>query len=141
MYSLSQASREDYDAAYRLSDIMRGIANDYTLDEIFKGYIAVRLSDGNWDGNLYDSREAAVKHQSDPSLWAFVSTRHSTTGMSPEEAYIFLTFNRAAYESGFRLADPDAKNGGKEIIMPAPREDMRSQLRRLLVAKGFKMPR
>jgi hypothetical protein len=135
-YSLLKASREDYDAAHRLSDIMRGIAHDYTVEEIFSGYIAVRLSDGNWDGNLYDSHKAAVSHQSDPKLWAFVSTRHAATGMSPQDAHAFLTFNRLAYANGFRLTDPDAVNGGKEFITPAPREDLRSQISRLVRASG-----
>lgn len=136
-YSLLNASREDYDAAHRLSDIIRGLAADHTPEELFQGWIAVRLSDGNWDGNLYDSRKAAVGHQSDPYLWAYVSTKHATTGMPPQDAHAFLTYNRLAHANGFRLPDPDAQNGGKELIMPAPREDVRSQIRRLLIAKGI----
>lgn len=140
-YELSQASRQDYDAAHRLSDIMNGIVNDYTVEEVFQGWIAVRLSDGNWDGNLYDTRKAAVTHNSDPKLWAYLATRSAVTGMSPKEAHTVLTFHRlAAKMPGFNgLVDPDHANGGKELVMPAPREDLRSQLRRLIRANGYKI--
>jgi hypothetical protein len=33
-----------------------------------------------------------------------------------------------AYEKGFRLPDPDAKDGGKDIIMPVTSEQVLDQL-------------
>jgi len=135
-FSLLTASREDYDAAHRLSDIMRGVATDYTPEELFHGWLAIRLSDGNYDGTLYDNRAAAVQHQSNPYHYAYVSTRHAVTGMSPQDAHAFLTYNRMAYNAGFRLPDPDHHNGGKDLIMPAPREHVGLQIRRLVIASG-----
>lgn len=137
-FSLLTATREEYDAAHRLSDTIRGIATDYTLEEIMTGWIAVRLENGKWDGNLYTDRKSAVRaHKSDPYLWAYVSTKMAATGMSPNEAHVFLTYNRMAYDAGFRLPDPDAVNGGKELIAPVTSTDLGSQIRRLLIAKNI----
>lgn len=130
------ASPESYDAAKRLSDTVTNLGTHKTFEELVNGWIAVRLSDGTWDGVLYDTRHAAVSHQSNEFLCAYLSTRSAQGGMTPRDAHTFLSFHRAAYDAGFRLPDPDHKNGGKELIIPATKQDMRSQVRRLIIAGG-----
>lgn len=130
------ASRESYDAASRLCDTVNNLGTHKTHEELVNGWIAVRLSDGSWDGVLYDSRHAAVSHQSDEFLCAYLSTRSAQSGMTIRDAHTFLAFHRAAYDAGFRLPDPDHENGGKELIVPATKQDMRSQVRRLIIASG-----
>jgi hypothetical protein len=130
------ASPESFDAAKRLSDTVNNLGTHKTHEELVNGWIAVRLSDGTWDGVLYDSRHSAVSHQSNEFLCAYLSTRSAQSGMTPRDAHTFLAFHRSAYDAGFRLPDPDHKNGGKELIVPATRQDMRSQVRRLIIAGG-----
>lgn len=130
------ASPESYDAAKRLCDIVNNLGTHKTFEELVNGWIAVRLSDGTWDGVLYDSRHAAVSHQSNEFLCAYLSTRSAQSGMTVRDAHTFLAFHRAAYDAGFRLPDPDHKNGGKELIVPATKQDVRSQVRRLIIASG-----
>lgn len=130
------AKPESYDAAKRLSDIVNNLGTHKTYEELVNGWIAVRLSDGTWDGVLYDSRHSAVTHQSNEFLCAYLSTRSAQSGMTVRDAHTFLAFHRAAYDAGFRLPDPDHSNGGKELIPPATRQDIRSQTRRLIVASG-----
>lgn len=130
------ASPESYDAAKRLSDYVNNLGTHKTHEELVNSWIAVRLSDGSWDGVLYDSRKAAVSHQSDEFLCAYLSTRSAQSGMSVRDAHTFLAFHRAAYDAGFRLPDPDHANGGRELIPPVTRQDIGSQVRRLIVAGG-----
>lgn len=130
------ASPASYDAAKRVSDIVNNLGTHKTFEELVNGWIALRLSDGTWDGVLYDSRHAAVSHQSNEFLCAYLSTRSAQSGMTVRDAHTFLAFHRAAYDAGFRLPDPDHSNGGKELIVPATKQDVRSQVRRLVIAGG-----
>jgi hypothetical protein len=130
------ASPESYDAAKRLSDYVNNLGAHKSYEELVNGWIAVRLSDGSWDGVLYDSRHSAVTHQSNEFLCAYLSTRSAQSGMTIRDAHTFLAFHRAAYDAGFRLPDPDHKTGGKELIVPATKQDVRSQVRRLIIASG-----
>jgi hypothetical protein len=42
-----------------------------------------------------------------------------------------LAYHRGAYDAGFRLPDPDALHGGRDLIMPTTPEHLGGQLRRL----------
>jgi hypothetical protein len=130
------ARPESYDAAKRVSDVVNNLGTHKTFEELVNGWIAVRLSDGTWDGVLYDTRHSAVSHQSNEFLCAYLSTRSAQSGMSIRDAHTFLAFHRAAYDAGFRLPDPDHSNGGKELIPPVTRQDIGSQVRRLIIAGG-----
>ena len=130
------SSSASHDAAARLCDTVNNLGTHKTYEELVNGWIAVRLSDGTWDGVLYDTRHAAVSHQSNEFLCAYLSTRSAQSGMTIKDAHTFLAFHRAAYDAGFRLPDPDHKNGGRELIVPATKQDVRSQVRRLIIASG-----
>lgn len=114
----------DYsDAAKRAAGIVNGYLAWMPLDEIRRKYIAIRLSDGGTDGALYDSKRDAVRHQSDEYLCAYVSFRNLMNGATAREMEIFLTFNRDAYDKGFRLTDPDDIHGGREVLMTSAAHD------------------
>jgi hypothetical protein len=68
-------------------------------------WIAVRLSDGGTDGNLYDTKKDAVVHQLHPHQCAYILI--PPEGMTPEQARIMLKFTAQMYEAGVQLADPD----------------------------------
>jgi hypothetical protein len=48
--------------------------------------------------------------------------------MSACEAEVMLKFHRNAYDAGFRLADPEKKSGGPDVIPRITREGMLQQL-------------
>lgn len=95
--------------------------------------ITIRLSDGHIDGVLYDSKKEAVRHCGGNEQWfAFFSFRNAPNGFaSPKDAEIFLQWHRLAYDAGYRLPDPDARDGGADLIMPDMTEHLHDQLRRL----------
>lgn len=95
-------------------------------------WVAVRLADGDSDGELYDTKLQAVRHQADEQLCAYV--RIPPNRMTPCDAESFLVFHRKAYKAGFRLTDPDARSGGRSIIPRVTCEDQRKQVTAMLAA-------
>ena len=119
-----------------VSDAGRRVSDQYALHRVadplnsIGKWFAVRLSDGSSDGVLYDSRRAAVRHQHhDEMYYAFVQI--GPWPMSAKDADIFLQVHRRAYMRGLRLADPDHRSGGREIIPRLYRTDQNRQLERL----------
>lgn len=112
------------DAAKRASDIVNSYIAFVPLDELREKWLAIRLSDGGSDGNLYDSKREAVKHQLDEFICAYVCFRNLIAGGSkPRDMELFLRFNRDAYDAGFRLPDPDHEAGGKDVLMTTALRD------------------
>lgn len=116
------------DAARRASDAVNLHISAIGLDAAGK-WVSVRLADGSSDDVLYDTKRDAVRHQPDEKLCAYV--RVPPSGMNPCRAESFLKMTRMAYDNGFRLADPDAKDGGRELIAPLKREEHARQMARL----------
>lgn len=132
---MDQATKEDYDAAKRLSDIVNNIIVFQPLEVVVRSWIAVSLADGSYDGTLYDTRRDAVRHmarQGKEQQCAYLSLRFAVGGMQPREAYVFLKYHRDAYDAhdaGVRLIDPEAPNGGHDPMMPITKEDVSADLR------------
>lgn len=97
------------DSARRASDIVNSW---YTVEEwesLKNKFVAIRLSDGGSDGNLYDSKRDAVRH-TDESLHAYVCYRNlGPQGANPRDMAIFLQMNRNAWKDPrfHGLTDPD----------------------------------
>lgn len=130
-FSLLTATQEEIDAAQRLSDIVNSLAISQPFEVLCHSWIAVRLQDGNTDGELYDNRRDAVRHQSDEKLCAYICLREAPGGMDLRAAFAVLQYHRAVYDAGGRLPDPDAYQGGTDVYMPLPREHVADQIRRL----------
>lgn len=111
------------DAAKRCADIVNSYLHFIPADEIRNKYVAIRLSDGGSDGVLYDSKRDAVRHQSDEKLCAYVCYRNCMGGITPFEAQKFLDWNRAAYDMGARLPDPDDQHGGPDLFASVGQHD------------------
>lgn len=101
------------DAAKRISDAMILAWEADGWDSVGK-WMSFRLDDGSTDHVLYPSKYDAVRHVSNEMLYAFLKTHPA--GMGVCEAEIMLAFIRGAVEKGFRLADPDRRDGGHDII-------------------------
>jgi hypothetical protein len=82
-------------------------------------WAALRLSDGGSDGIAYDTRRDAIKHQLHESLCCYVKV--PPDGMPVADATRFILVNRAIYNAGFRLTDPDDP---REPILPMTEEEI-----------------
>lgn len=102
------------DAAKRMSGIINGLVTFTETWELRTKWIAVRLADGGYDGNLYDSREDAIRHQLDERFCAYVCMGTMLQGAKPLDCAIYLEFHRQAYDEGMRLHEPEAP----QLIMP-----------------------
>lgn len=107
--------------AHRCSDII----NLAVISGQVGRWIAIRLSDGGWDGTVYDHRADAVSHQLHENLCAYVQVVPG--GMNPQEAQAYLDYHRALYDEGFRLPDPEFQ----PPLMPLTARDQMRQIRTL----------
>ena len=115
------------DAARRVSDTWR--LHRAALGHAATGqWFAAALADGTTDGVLYDGKGPAVRHQHhNEQYYAFVCI--SPADCSPCEAETFLEVARMLYDKNIRMADPDHRSGGPEVIRRLAVEDDRSLMR------------
>lgn len=106
------------DYAKRCADIINGLRVAHEFNELCGKWVAIRLSDGGSDGVLYDSKPDAIRHQLHEQMCAYISFRNLLNGITEEEAKTFLDFTRSAYDAGMRLPDPEAVNGGPDLLLP-----------------------
>lgn len=121
------ATKDHSDAAKKVSDTynLHRIAGDTLGIQANRKWFACALQDGESDGVLYDSKSDAIRHQHHNEQWyTFICIGpHS---MTPCEAEVMLSVARRAYDKGMRLADPDDRTGGRELIKRTTIEDMRA---------------
>lgn len=114
------------------SDSARHCSDAVNLHLVAGGYdshgkwVAIKLADGRSDNVLYDTKQDAVRHQLDEQLCCYVCI--PPCGMNPCQAESFLATHRKLYDAGFRLADPDAAHGGKQVIPRLTVEDQARQM-------------
>ncbi len=115
------------DAAKRIADtysLHRIAADTLGLTNIGK-FFAAALADGTTDGVLYDTKQDAVSHQKhNEQFYTFIKI--GPWHMTACDAAVMLKVSRSAYDKGLRLADPQSRSGGRELIKRATIEDMRS---------------
>jgi hypothetical protein len=118
------AYRQASDAARRCADRV----NTAAVAGCMRMWVAIQLADGRSDGNVYDTREAAIRHQLRPEYCTFVQVPPG--GMQDHEAQALLDYWRAVSDAGVRDDDP----GLLLPLMPLLARDRRRQIRAL--AKG-----
>ena len=116
------------DAAKRLSDAVTLHWEAIGYDSVGK-WVAYKLADGTADPALYPSKRDAVRHQSNELLCGYI--RLHPAGMTVCEAEIMIQVTRKAHDRGYRFTDPDAKHGGRDLILPITREGIYQQMRAL----------
>jgi len=114
----------DRDSATRMRDVIALHRLVLSIEEIMAGrYVAIALSSGGSDGQVYDSREEAVKHQR-----ASISADHvlymRIPPSSPDAATCdtILWYARVRYDAGYR---PATGHAGTDIILPQAIEGYR----------------
>lgn len=108
--------QDELDAAKRCSDTINGHLT-FKGESAIGRWVAIRLSDGGSDGNLYDTKPDAVRFQLHENLCAYVCI--TPDGMSKDSALSYLRTNRKLYDSGMRLSDPD-----RMVHLPSRRENL-----------------
>ena len=66
-------------------------------------WIAAALADGSWNGDIYDTRADAVRHN-DESRHAFLMV--PPMPMPPAEGTAWIELHRKTWDAGFRFTDP-----------------------------------
>lgn len=115
-------------------DAAKRVADEYNLHRLGAGdssigkWFAARLVDGTSDHVLYDSKRDAVRHQHhDEQYFTFIKINPGD--MTPCAAAVMLRIARALADKGMRLADPDARSGGMDVIKRVTVEDQMAQSR------------
>lgn len=95
------------EAAKRAYDV---IALHYTAigEQCVGKWVALNLSTGGSDGDLYDNREQAIRHNPDYHCYICIPPT-----FSPKEIETFLRFSRALFTAGMRVPDMT-----REHVMP-----------------------
>jgi hypothetical protein len=121
------------DAAKRFSDIY----NLHKAAGAVKGWIAVRYSDGSSDGNVYDTREDAVRHAYPREGWYFYAVLTAAPSMSVCAAESLLRYKRVMSEIDASHTDREAPGGGLEVIQRLTVEDNERQIAAVRSGRGM----
>jgi len=120
------------------SDAAKRFADNYNLHKAAgtsAGWIAVALADGGTDGQVYQTREEAVRFAWPNERWFFYATltQPSITVCAAESV---LRYKRIMNEMEGGHTDRDAPHGGLEIIPRLAAEDQEAQIRAVRTGRG-----
>lgn len=88
-------SRELEEAGKRLADTVNELVTSRDPWELNHKFLAIKLSDGSWDKNIYDSMYDAKRH-SDEFRCCYFAVGNFIGGVSARDCAVFLNFHRAA---------------------------------------------
>jgi hypothetical protein len=120
------------DAAKRFSDWY----NLHRAAGLDRGWFAVMLDDGASNGDVYDTRGEAVRHMWPNERWYFYCTLNAGPSMSVCAAESVLRWRRTMNEVEGPLLNPDAPDGGLEVIPRLTTEDQEAQIRAVRTGRG-----
>lgn len=120
------------DAAKRIYDAVNLNWTFHQWDSVGT-WMAFKLEDGTSDYTMYPTKRDAVRHVSNELHYTFIKLHPG--GMNLCEAEIMLQFARQASKAGFRLADPDTRNGGRDLIPRITSTNIQAQIRALMRGK------
>lgn len=83
----------EIDAAKRVSDTVNlHLVAQTDIKDATGKWVAFLLCDGTSDGNLYDEKDDAIRHQSDPKACCYLKI--TPDGISVQDAVHYLRINR-----------------------------------------------
>jgi len=91
-------------------------------------WFAAALKDGRSDNVLYDSKYDAVIHQKNNEKY-YTFIKIGPASMHACEGQIMLNTARRLYKAGIRMADPDHRAGGFDLVKRLTWEDQLNQMR------------
>lgn len=107
--------------AFPITDEGRRLSDAVDLARLTGGagrWIAARLSDGGTDGQVYDTRADAVRHQLHEEQCAYLLVPPAP--MPPAEATAWLALHRRMYAAGYKLSDPAGGTAPLPLAAYAP---------------------
>lgn len=116
------------------SDAAKRMSDTYNLHRLAGGlasvgkWFAAKLEDGRTDNVLYDSKLDCVRHQGHNERY-YTFIKIAPNSMNQCEGEVMLTTARKLYDKGMRMADPDHKHGGMDLITRLTVEDQLQQAR------------
>lgn len=120
---------ELYDAGKRAADAINKAIAKQGWWEIRHRWIAIRLSDGDSDGVIYDTKQDAIRGQHNNEFTcAYLRFGNLSGGATARECAIMIKFHRDMYKAGFRMPDRDSRFGGPEAVMSTQRHDWYRQI-------------
>jgi hypothetical protein len=125
------------DAARRASDTINGMVVFHGSWDLRNSWMAFRLADGTSDGNLYDTKADAIRHVSNYKYYFFFCFRNSPGGSNPRDMQLWIDMHRHAYDHGGNLTDPDAKDGGPDMIVDTKFYDSKNNRSRPTLIPGI----
>jgi len=118
--------------AFRHTDAATRLSDTYNLHLIGRGedargkWFAAALADGRTDDVLYDTKLDCVTHQHhNEQYYTFIKI--GPRSMRVCEAEVMLKTARNLYDKGLRIADPDHRHGGYDVIKRVSVEDQLNQ--------------
>lgn len=114
------------------TDAAKRLCDDFNLHRLGDPYgsvgkwMASALLDGSSDRVLYDSKLDAVTHQHHNEQW-YTFVKIIPSSMNVCEAEVVMATARSLYDKGMRMADPDHRHGGPEVIKRLTVEDHLAQ--------------
>jgi len=119
------------------SDSAKRFSDWYNLHKCAggSGWIAVALADGDTNGQVYDSRQHAVRHMW-PREHRYFYCVLSAPSMSVCAAESVLRWRRVMNEVEAPHTDRDAPNGGLEVIPRLAAGDQEAQIRAVRTGRG-----
>lgn len=120
------------------SDAAKRFADNYNLHKaagMVCGWIAVALADGSSDGNVYDTREDAVRFMFPNERWFFYCCLQQPS-LTICAAESLLRYRRIMNEVEGPHTDRDAPHGGLEVIQRLSVEDIEAQIRAVRTGQG-----
>jgi hypothetical protein len=118
------------DAAKRFADVY----NLHKATGQARGWIAVRLADGDSDGEVYETRADAVFWCRHSESWYFFAAL-TRPPMTICQAESLLRYKRVMNQ--IEAADRDAPHGGMEVVRRLTIEDEEAQIRAVETGRGF----
>jgi hypothetical protein len=80
-------------------------------------FIAVSMADGDWSGDVYDTKADAIRH-TDESLYCYLMV--PLMPMPPAEATAWIALHRKLLEQGWKMTDPGAPVPIPSLAPPLP---------------------
>lgn len=115
--------------AFPHEDAAKRISDEYNTHRIADPYgsigkwFAAAIHDGTCDHVLYDSKRDAVIHQHhNENYYTYIKIGPHTSNAC--EAAVMLKTARMLYDNGMRMADPDDRHGGKDLIKRSTWDDV-----------------
>lgn len=120
------------------SDAAKRMSDHYNLHKaagaLVGWWLAFALADGAHDGEAYQTKAEAVRHQHQNEWW-FTYVKIGPASMTICSAESLLYMGRQ--QSRLRLADRDDKRGGFDVIPRLTQEDHWAQMRALQAGRDF----